>query len=88
MQTKYIFISDLPYPNYSTMDMNRVSESDLGMLDDGWMNQQTSQKLQEAKAKPHAQAHLLSPTDKCKVDYELDFANYVFINNIVGAINS
>jgi len=49
------------------MDMNRVSESDLGMLDDGWMNQQTSQKLQEAKAKPHAQAHLLSPTDKCKV---------------------
>jgi len=49
------------------MNMNRVSEADLGLLEDGWMSQQTTQKCQEAKAKPHAQAHLLSPTDKCKV---------------------
>lgn len=44
-----------------------MSESELGMLEDGWLTSQPTQKQQESKVKPHAQAHLLSPTDKCKV---------------------
>merc|ERR1712128_367302 len=51
-------LSKLLKLDYSTM--NGSSESNLGMLEEGWMNQ-------EAKVRPHAQAHLLSPTDKCKV---------------------
>jgi len=51
--------------DYSTM--NGSSESNLGMLEEGWMTQQAKQQNQEAKVRPHAQAHLLSPTDKCKV---------------------
>jgi len=53
---------------FSTMNANGSSESNLGMLEEGWMNQpQAQQQNQEAKVRPHAQAHLLSPTDKCKV---------------------
>ena len=47
LHPKYIFISDLSYPNYSTMNMNRVRESDLGMLDDRWMKQPKNYKKQK-----------------------------------------
>jgi len=58
-------LSKLLKLDYSTM--NGSSESNLGMLEEGWMTQQAKQQNQEAKVRPHAQAHLLSPTDKCKV---------------------
>ena len=51
--------------NYSTMNSNGSCESNLGMSEEGWMTQQAPN--QETKVRPHAQAHLLSPTDKCKV---------------------
>jgi len=41
---------------------------EMGVSDEAWMNQpQAQQQNQDAKVRPHAQAHLLSPTDKCKV---------------------
>jgi len=50
------------------MNLNGSVDSNLGMSEDSWMTQpQGHQQKQDSKIRPHAQAHLLSPTDKCKV---------------------
>ena len=51
----YSSFNDVILPDFETT-MNRNSYEDL--YDDGPDNRQ----------KPHAQIHLLSPTDKCKVE--------------------
>ena len=56
----YSSFNDVILPDFETT-MNRNSYEDL--YDDGPDNRQ----------KPHAQIHLLSPTDKCKVEKTFNF---------------
>ena len=53
--------------SFSRMNPNEMCEPNLGMEEEAWLGQGAQKQNQELKMKPHAQAHLLSPTDKCKV---------------------
>jgi len=53
--------------SFSRMNPNEMCEPNLGMEEEAWLGQGAQKQNQDLKMKPHAQAHLLSPTDKCKV---------------------
>ena len=59
------------------MNSSGTNEPNLGLEEEeeSYIAHKSLQQTQDVKMKPHAQAHLLSPTDKCKVSLELGALN-------------